>query len=341
MSARRLPAIPSGAQLRSTVAARTYASTAVVLLAVLMIVAAVRAPNLFTSHGLSVAASVAAPIVLATMALTPVAISGRGGIDLSVGPLMGFINVTIVVWLVGNGVTNPVAVIGFAIGIALLVGLINGLLVAVVRLQPVIATLGGYLMLTGLAVYVLPAAGGAVPTWLAKLAGSSGGVPNALLVVIGAWLLWWPISRSTLFGHIRAVGGDERAAFASGVAIRPVQIAAYMIGGLFSGLAALMLTAVLASGDATQGVTYTLTSVAALALGGVSLAGGRGGMFGAVVGALDVYLINYVLGTFDFGVNAPYVTQMFYGLVLVLALIAAGAGAALLARRRARAEVRP
>jgi ribose transport system permease protein len=308
-----------------------------VLLVVLLILIALRGPSMFTERGLTIAASVAAPLVLATMALTPVAIAGRGGIDLSIGPLMGFVNVTIVVWLIGNGVRNPVPVIAFALALALAVGFINGVLVAVVRLQPIIAALGGYLVLSGLATYVLPSASGSVPSWLSGMAGKTGSVPTAALILLGAFIVWTWVSRTALFRNIRMLGGDERAAYASTVAIRPAHIAAYCIAGLFAGLAALMLTAVIASGNASQGPTYTLTSVAALALGGVSLAGGRGGMLGAVLGALDIYCLNYVLDTFNFGVNAANVTQMFYGLVLVVALAISGATRLLLARRHLRA----
>jgi ribose transport system permease protein len=327
-------------RLRAELAGKGYAAPAVVLFVILLAVAGLRSHDLFTSHGLTVAFSVAAPLVLATMALTPPVISGRGGIDLSVGPLMSFINVTIVSWLVAHGTTSPVLVIGYALGISVAAGLLKGILVAYVRLQPIVVTLAGYLILTGLALYVLPVPGGEVPDWLAGLAKDTGGFPTAALVLLGVVIVWTAISRTTLFRNIRLVGGDERACFASGVPIRGAQIAAYVLGSLFAGAAGLMLTAVIASGDPTQGTQYTLTSIAALALGGVSLAGGRGGILGAVFGAFDVFLVNYVLGTFDFGVNAPYVSQLSYGVVLVLALaIAAGVGALTILRRRGGEEV--
>lgn len=326
-------------RLRQELAVKSYAAAAMVLFVVLIVIATLRSSDLFTSHGLTIAISVAAPLVLATMALTPPVISGRGGIDLSVGPLMSFVNVTIVAWLVGHGVESPLVIVAYALGISVVVGLIKGVLVAYVRLQPIVVTLGAYLILTGLALYILPLPGGEVPSWLSGLAQDTAGIPTAAIVLVGVILVWWAVSRSTFFRNIRLVGGDERAAFASGVQIRGAQVGAYVLGALFAGVAGLMLTAVIASGDATQGTRYTLTSIAALALGGVSLAGGRGGLFGAVFGALDVYLVTYVLGTFDFGVNSPYVSQMTYGLVLVLALVVAGATGALVARRQREMEV--
>jgi ribose transport system permease protein len=318
-------------------AGKEYAAPAAAIFVVLLVVAALRSPDLFTTHGLTVAFSVAAPLVLATMALTPPVVSGRGGIDLSVGPLLSFINVTIVAWLVAHGTESPVLVIGFALGISVVAGLLKGILVAYVRLQPIVVTLAGYLILSGLSLYILPVPGGEVPSWLSGLAKDTGGVPTAALVLLGVVLVWIAVSRTTLFRNIRLVGGDERACFASGVPIRGAQIAAYVLGSLFAGVAALMLTAVIASGDPSQGTQYTLTSIAALALGGVSLAGGRGGLLGAVLGGFDVFLVNYVLGTFDFGVNSPYVSQLSYGVVLVAALaIAAGVGAISVLRSRSK-----
>ncbi len=328
-----------GARLRAELGGKGYAVPAVVLFVVLMIIATLRSADLFTAQGATVAISVAAPLLLATMALTPPVISGRGGIDLSVGPMMGFVNVTIIAWLVGHGHESAILIIAYALGISVAIGLIKGFLVAFVRLQPIVVTLGGYLILSGLSLYILPLPGGSVPAWLSGLAKTTAGIPTAAIVLVGVLCVWWAISRTTLFRNIRLVGGDERAAFASGVPIRSTQIAAYVLGALFAGVAGLMLTAVIASGDPTQGTRYTLTSIAALALGGVSLAGGRGGILGAVFGALDVYLVTYVLGTYNFGVKAPYVSQMSYGLVLVLALIVAGAVGAYAARRQGPREV--
>lgn len=326
-------------RVRQQLAAKGYAFPALALFVVLIVIATLRSSELFTSHGLTVVISVAAPLILATMALVPPVISGRGGIDLSVGPLMGFVNVTIVSWLVAHGVESPVVIVAYALGVSILVGLIKGLLVAFVRLQPIVVTLAGYLILSGLSLYILPLPGGEVPSWLADLAQETAGVPTAAIVLVGVVLAWWAVSRTTFFRNIRLVGGDERAAFASGLHIRGAQVGAYVLGGIIAGIAGLMLSAVIASGDPTQGTRYTLTSIAALALGGVSLAGGRGGLLGAVFGALDVYLVTYVLGTFDFGVNAPYVSQLSYGLVLVLALVVAGATGALVTRRHRLEEV--
>ena len=100
-----------------------------------------------------------------------------------------------------------------------------------------------------------------------------------------------------------------------------VRIGAHCISGAFIGLAALCYTALIGSGDPTQGTTYTLIAVTALVLGGTSLAGGRGGVIGSLLGALNLFLIGYVLATFNFGMVQGFVTDLAYGVILVLSLL--------------------
>jgi ribose transport system permease protein len=308
---------------------RLYALTAAGLLLALLLVAALRGPDLFTGSGLTVACAVAAPIVLGTMALTPVAIAGRGGVDLAVGPLLCFVNVVLVQWLFAAGVDSALLVVPLAIALGVVVEAIQGTLVAVLRIQPVIVTLGGFLILSGLDLTILPQTGGTAPAWVSGLADTVAGVPAAALVVAGACAAWMLIARSTFFANVRLVGADERAAYTAGIDLVAARIGAYAVGGVFAGLGGLMFTALIGSGDPTQGSTYTLTALTALVLGGTSLAGGRGGMLGSVVAAIDVYLITYILSTFDFGKNQSYVGQVTYGLVLVGSLML---GATLIAR---------
>lgn len=90
------------------------------LVVALLLIAVIRAPMTFTYAGLAGAVGVAAPLILAAMALTPIAMAGRGGVDLSVGPAIGFINVTIVMWLPALGISSPLGVFGYAIGMGIL-----------------------------------------------------------------------------------------------------------------------------------------------------------------------------------------------------------------------------
>jgi len=117
------------------------------------------------------------------------------------------------------------------------------------------------------------------------------------------------------------MGSDERAAFTSGVKINWVRIVAHLIAGVFAALSAICFTSLVGSGDPIQGTKYTLLGVTALILGGASLVGGRGGAFGAILGAGNLYLINYILVTFRFERLQSFVSDLSYGAVLVIALL--------------------
>jgi len=324
-------------RLRGKLDRQAYAAVPIGLLVVLLIVAALRGPDLFTSRGAANAIANMAPLIMATLALTAIAIAGRGGVDLSIGPLLSLVNVTMITWLVGNGVSSPVALIAFAIAMAVAYELIVGALIATLRLQPIIVTLAGFLVLGGLNLTILEQPGGTAPAWLAHWGSPSSIFSPALLVIILALVFWTLVARTTFFRNIRLMGSNERTAYASGIALIPTRIGAHLIAGVFAGLGGLLYTALIASGDPTFGSKYTLMVVTALLLGGISVSGGRGGALGAVIGAVDVFLISYVLATFNFGSSATYAVQLSYGLVLVGAL-GAGIAFATFKARRARRE---
>jgi ribose transport system permease protein len=121
----------------------------VVLVVALCLLALVCGPRIFTNNGIGSAIIVLSPLILAALALTPIALVGRGGVDLSVGPLLGFINVSMVKWLVGNEITNPVAIVGYVIAAGMIYQLIVATIIIYVRVAPIIVTLSGYLVLTG------------------------------------------------------------------------------------------------------------------------------------------------------------------------------------------------
>jgi ribose transport system permease protein len=187
--------------------------------------------------------------------------------------------------------------------------------------QPIIVALSGFLALSGINLVILQRPGGMAPEWMGSWGlGTTIFSPILLIVLIatGGWLLF---TLTPFYANLRMMGYDERAAWTSGVRINIVRIGAHVISGLFAGLGALCYTALIASGDPTQGTTMTLTAVTALVLGGVSLSGGRGGVTGALLGALNLYLIGFVLATFNFGAVQAFVTQMSYGIILVLSLL--------------------
>lgn len=254
-----------------------------------------------------------APLLLAALAITMPFLAGRGSIDISVGPLMGLINVVLIQWvLTGTGLTSPLVVVPAALALGLVSGALNGLLAAVLRIQPIVATLGTYLIYGGLALTVLPSPAGTVPGWLSSLASQW-----SILPVAGAALIWLLLKRLPFYEMLMATGSDDRAAYTAGVNVTLIRFCAYLLAGLFTGIAALSLTALIGSGDPNIGPGYTLMAVAAVALGGVSLAGGVGGLTAAFLGAADIFLLQTALNAFNV---STFVLQAAYGVVLVLAV---------------------
>lgn len=295
--------------------------TPLVLFAVLLVLCGFRSAILFSGNGITGLLAVAAPVILGALALTPIAISGPAAVDLAVGPMMNVINIGIVIGLSRFGHTGPVFVFAFAIGAGILLEVVQGTIISLLRLQTIIVTLGGYLILAGLNLVLLSEPGGQAPAWLSNWSGSGRLLSPTLFVVIGALALWAVLARSTFFRNLRLMGSDERAAYTGGIRLVATRIGAFAVGGVYVGLAAIMYTALIQSADPVAGTGFTLTAVTALVLGGASLSGGRASAAGAVLGALDLALISYVLQTFQFGLAASYAQQLATGVVLVVALL--------------------
>ncbi|PWE54992.1 hypothetical protein DEM27_18690 [Metarhizobium album] len=287
----------------------------------LLAVAVLRAPSLMSASGIGAAIIVVTPLILATYTLMASTISGRGTVDLSVGPLIGFINVTLI-QLHGAGLLeNPIAVFLYCMAVGALYQLIFSLIVIYVRVQPIIVSLSGYLALSGINLVILPRPGGMAPAFMAEWGYGTSIFSPILIILLLATAAWLLFTATAFYTHLRLMGSDERAAYTSGVPITIVRIGAHMISGCFAGLAAICFTALISSGDPSQGTTYTLIAVTALVLGGASLGGGRGGVFGSALGAINLYLITYVLSTFNFGTVQSFVTNLAYGAILVISLL--------------------
>lgn len=299
----------------------TYLLVPILLLFLLLIIAVLRSPNLISSAGIGSAVIVMTPLVLATYALMSLAIAGRGTVDLSVGPLIGFINVTLVQLNGAGALESPLLYFLYAIGVGIAYQLLMGLIIVYVRVQPIIVALSGYLALSGMNLVILPRPGGSAPEWMSAWGLGTTIYSPVLVILVLSTAAWLIFTRTAFYGHLRLMGSDERAAYTSGVRITIVRLGAHCIAGIFSALAALTYTALIGSGDPTQGTTYTLIAVTALVLGGTSLAGGRGGVVGSLLGAVNLFLIGYVLATFSFGTVQGFVTDLAYGLILVLSLL--------------------
>jgi ribose transport system permease protein len=232
------------------------------------------------------------PLALAATAQAVVVIAG--GIDLSIGSMMALTNVVAATQMMGRSDDFAVVVVIGVLLLGLVLGAINGGLVVISRVPDIVVTLAMSFVWAGVALIVLPVPGGGAAKWLKDLVlGSLGNewIPKAaivLIVIVAA--IWIPIRRARLGLSIYAIGSNQLAAFRSGVPVGRTKLAAYMLTGLFAALAGLSVTASTGSGVPVPG-PYTLLSVAAVVLGGVSLAGGRGGLFGPIVAVIILTLI--------------------------------------------------
>ncbi len=264
------------------------------------------------------------PLALAAVAQAIVVISG--GIDLSIGSIMALTSVVAAVLMKGQSEEFGIVVILVVLLLGLALGAINGGLVVITRVPDIVVTLAMSFVWAGCALLVLKTPGGASVKWLKDLVIGSVGidwVPKAAVVlIVVVAVIWIPIRRSTLGLSIYAIGSNQLAAFRSGVSIGRTKIVAYTLMGLFAALAGLSLTASTGIGTPVPG-PYTLLSVAAIVLGGVSLAGGRGGIFGPIVAVLILSLIRSDMTFLRLDTNLAVVIQgvILIGVVMVGSLI--------------------
>ena len=264
------------------------------------------------------------PLALAAVGQAIVVISG--GIDLSIGSIMALTSVVSAVLMEGQSEEFGLVVVAAVLLLGLALGGVNGILVVVTRVPDIVVTLAMSFVWAGCALLVLKTPGGDSTDWLRQLVLGSLGVdfiPKAavVLVVIVA-VIWIPLRRSRLGLSIYAIGSNRLAAFRSGVPVGRTRIAAYMFMGLFAALGGLSLTASTGIGTPVPG-PYTLMSVAAVVLGGVSLAGGRGGVFGPLVGVVILQLIRTDMTFLNFDPNLAVVSQgvILIGVVMVGSLV--------------------
>ena len=206
------------------------------------------------------------------------------------------------------------------IGVGAALGACNGLTITRLRLPPFVATLGMLSIARGL---TLLWSGGFPITGLGATFGYIGvgtllGVPfpvwEAAVVVLLAVIL---CHRTVVGRHIYAVGGSERAARLSGVRVDRVKMLVYVLGGALSGVAGLLVTARLDSAQPNAGLGYELDAIAAVVIGGTSLSGGRGSVFGTVLGCLIIGVLNNGLFLLDV---SPFWQQVIKGIVILIAV---------------------
>jgi ribose transport system ATP-binding protein len=277
----------------------------------------------FDSFDAQSLAMAALPLACAAAAQAIVVISG--GIDLSIGSVMAVANVlaarTMNEASFGQSLWLALAIL--AAGAA--IGAVNGLLVIVSRVPDVIVTLTSGFIWGGVALLILEKPGGGAPPEFANLGTGTlitEWLSNSLvLLVVSVALVWIPVRMSKTGLRIYATGSDKIAAFRSGVNVEVARLAAYVLGGLFSSIGGLGLTMTTGIGSPHAGVLYTLSGLAAVVIGGVSLTGGRGGVVGPLIAAFVLTLIPADLIFLNIDPNFGQVIQ---GTLIVLVVMAGG-----------------
>jgi ribose transport system permease protein len=276
----------------------------------------------FSDFDLQSLAMGALPLAFAAAAQTVVVISG--GIDLSIGSAMAVANVLAASMMEGRGFGESLALAVLVLTIGAAIGAVNGLLVVLSRVPDVIATLTTGSIWGGVALLILEKPGGGAPQEFLNLGAGTlftTWLPTALiLLAVSVSAIWLPLRRSKLGLQFYAIGSDRIAAFRSGVNVERTRFAAYIFSGLFSAVGGLGLTMTTGIGAPLAGVYYTLSGLAAVVVGGVSLAGGRGGMVGPILAAFVLTLIPTDLIFLNIDPNFGQVIQG----VLIVAIVMIG-----------------
>jgi ribose transport system permease protein len=320
---------PSGLLVRRSLRRYGWTIAVYILLLVLMVVTIGIKPD-YGPYELDTLALGALPLAFAAVAQTVIVLGG--GIDLSIGPLMALANVLAVRAMLGHDSNYAMVVAALVLVTVTLAGALNGVVIVITRVPDIVVTLAMSFVWAGVALLVLAKPTPGVPIEFQNLAQGSNlspWIPNALLLLVVVPLVWFPLKRSRLGLGIYAVGSDRNAAFRSGVNISLSRVLAYAVGGFFAAAGGLALTMTTGIGSPLAGTYYTLSGVSAIVLGGVSLAGGRGGMLGPIAAAYILALIPADL--IYLGIDPNY-GQMVQGLLIVLVVMAGGLG--MLLRRR-------
>jgi ribose transport system permease protein len=301
-----------------------------VLMVALLIVEVIVAP-VFTSFDLSSLVIGTLPLAFAAMAQAVIVISG--GIDLSIGAIMALVNVISARMMENAGMGSAIGIALMLMALGVVVGMATGTAITISGVPDIVVTLATSFIWAGLALVIMPTPGGGAPDDFQRLTQGIFGwewIPSGLVVlaVVGV-VVWLPLRWRRVGFAIYAVGSNREAAYLSGVRVAPTRILAYAIGGFFAALGGLALTSTTGTGSAVSGEFYTLNSVAAVVLGGVSLLGGKGGVAGPVAAAFVLTIIVAIMVFLGIDPNYGQVVQG--GLIVLVVMI----GGLVLLRRRA------
>ncbi len=282
----------------------------------IMVVAAILDQDFLTTRNLNNFVLNALPLMIVSFGEMMIILTA--GIDLSLGSILSLSNVVCVAVMdPKNPITIPLAILA-ALAVGLGCGAFNGLLVTKARLSPVIATIITMNIFGGAALAIQPVPGGDVPSAFAKFMLGKSGFPTHIVLMIVVTLVLWALTTYCAAGKkMRAVGGNEDAAYSTGILINRVKLLTYSLAGFLTAIAAVFLTAQMRSGDAAVGNSYSLNAITVAVVGGTLLTGAVGNILGAAAGAFMIMVINNILNLV--GVSSFY-QYVFQGLILIAAL---------------------
>ncbi|MGC4026875.1 MAG: ABC transporter permease [Mesorhizobium sp.] len=301
-----------------------------VALVLLIIVMSLASPNFLTSGNIANVVRNFSFIAIATLGITLVIITG--GIDLSVGSTMAFsASITSIVMVALNNAgfypfpgSALILSLVAGLGVAAIIGLLNGIAVAKIGLSPFVTTLGTLSIVRGLT-YVVTYGRGSAPVgpdkdlFLLITSGKVAGIPIGFVyLIILAVIMWLALNHTAWGRHVYAIGGNETAGKLTGVPVDRVKIQVYMLSALAAGLNGIIISGWLGSAPANLATSYELTIIAAAVIGGANLAGGVGGAAGAIIGCVLIEVIRngLVLARVD-----PYWQQTLVGCIIVAAVL--------------------
>lgn len=252
------------------------------------------------------------PLLCVSMGCACVIISG--GMDISLGSIVSLVNV---IFIKLNAAGMPLAAqITLCLAAALLMGAINGLVIGLLRVTPLLATYATSTVYAGIALWMLPTPAGTIMrsycSWYNSWLG--GVIPIPLFFAVLVFVLWFIIMKTPMKYWIYSTGRHGLKAYVSAVPVGGTQVFTYAFAGLAAGIASLAISGSTQGGDAAVGVSLSMNAIAACVIGGIGLAGGIGSMIGSVFGALFLSLVMFT-------VSSAHITSIYQSLVKGLILL--------------------
>ena len=294
---------------------------ALILIVLLLILGEALSPGFASGQQIMRLLIVASLLGIIAAGQNLVILGGREGIDLSVGGIVSLAAIVAGNMMDGANSGIPLAILA-CVATGALFGLINGLGVTLLRIPPLVMTLGMLGVLQGLLVVIRSGVpSGQSAPGLSRFVTQPFlfGVPGILWLWVAIGLVMAFLLGRTVFGHrIYAVGSNEQAAYMAGVPVKTVRVALFMLSGIFAAIAGMCLIGYSGSSFANVGEQYMLPSIIAVVLGGTSLAGGKGGYTGTMAGAVMLTVLQSILTTVNIDESGR---QMIFGAVLLLLML--------------------